>query len=180
MLGVKPEHRLVMTVPLDQRFVLELRKVVIARFLLQRFSQQHGLLFELLRKRVVGKKIGQLVAKDGGAAWLQHDNRNFGKQLWPKRLHHAPQINLSQVEHAVVVERTPAAEMLLRDFHGESGLLKDFSCGLRRLGKEIVVKSVWPENDFAVCTAEFGMIFIRRALVEPSTEGLRRKFRGAY
>src|SRR5579864_1765478 len=69
--------------------------------------------------------------------------------------------------------------MLLWDLHGESGLLQDFSCGLRRLGAEVVVESVRPKNDFVVGAAESRMFITRHSLLEPATKSLRGKFRNA-
>ena len=47
----------------------------------EHFTEQDGLLAQPDRALIVGKKVDQLVAEDGGAAWLEHDDGNAGVDL---------------------------------------------------------------------------------------------------
>ena len=68
-----------MAMALHQRLALELRKMMTSGFLFQKFAQQHCLLLELLRQRIIGKKIGQFIAEDRSTAWLQYHDRDSSK-----------------------------------------------------------------------------------------------------
>src|SRR5581483_10245289 len=51
-------------------------------------------------------------------------------------------------EKTIVVERAAATDVLTRDFHLKSEMLKDMDSGFRRAREEVVVKRVREQNNF--------------------------------
>jgi hypothetical protein len=80
------------------------------------------------------------------AARLEPDYGNAFPDVGTQALHEPLEESLRCVEHAVVKERAPAAERLLRHDHPVAGVLQHLGSGLRRLGVEVVVKGVGEED----------------------------------
>ncbi len=77
------------------------------------------------------------------------------------------QERLGAVEHAVVVERAPAAEIRARDNDSEAGGFQDFDGGFGGAGVEIIIERVGPEENGR------GVQVIRRVpAMEPCFESL--------
>ena len=61
-------------------------------------------------------------------------------------LHDALQILLGLIEHAKVVQRAAAAEMVPGDVYAEACMRKYFKCSLTRLRLKVIVEGIRPEN----------------------------------
>src|SRR5579864_8878856 len=100
-----------MAMAVNYGFPPELRRAVV-RFANQEFAQEEGLLLQALgvslHHRVVAEQVGHLVAEDGDAAGLQADQWNSGGDLWTQRFQNLLQPGPGLVQHAEVVQRTPA------------------------------------------------------------------------
>ena len=76
----------------------------------QELGEQERLPRQPLRVQIIWKEVGQLVAEHGQARWLQSDHRNALLDEGAQRIQDPTEQVLGEVEHAVVVQGTPAAE----------------------------------------------------------------------
>ena len=139
--------RLVMAVSVEQGFARELRKLSWVRVFVQELAEQERLLAQGLGALVVREEVEEFVAEDGDAAGLEADDGDSGFDLGGERVEDVEQQGLGAIEHAEVVERTPATERRARDEHAVSGGLEDFDGGAGGGGAEVVVEGVGPEED---------------------------------
>src|SRR5471030_1846478 len=103
-----------MAMSMKQNFGGKLRRLPIGSVFLQEFTEQDGLTLQPLCSRIGGKEVAKFVAKDGCATWLQHDHRKSGINCTAQRNEDTLQILFGTIQHAKVVERASAAEMLDR------------------------------------------------------------------
>src|SRR5258705_927250 len=89
----------------------QLRRPIARRVVFQQLAQEKRLAPQPLRARVVREEIPQLVAKDGRAARLEHDDRQAGVDVRTDLLENALEVQLRAIEEPKVVERPPAAEI---------------------------------------------------------------------
>ena len=69
-----------MAVAVDDDVLCDLRRAIVWSVLDEEFTEQESLAAELRGARIVGEEIGELVAKDGGAAGFEdHDGCSGGK-----------------------------------------------------------------------------------------------------
>ena len=122
--------------------------LVVGRVLDEEFAEQEGLVAELCGAGIVGEQIGQLVAEDGGAAWLEDDDGGSGGELRGEGVEDFEEIVFGGVQHAEVVERAAAAEMLVGQADAEACVGEDLVGGAHGGGMEVVVEGVGPEEDF--------------------------------
>src|SRR5437588_6064478 len=114
-----------MTVPVEQDFARELRRLPIGRVLLEKFAEQESLALKPLGAFVSRKKIGKLVAKDRCAAWLEDNDGDSEVDCGAEHFHDAAQVLFGAIEHAEVVEWASATEMLLMHVDRETDVLED-------------------------------------------------------
>jgi hypothetical protein len=97
-----------------------------------------------LRAFVLGEKVLQFVAKDGGTTGFEDDDRrrrfDYGEQL----VHNLEEQSFGAVEHANVVERSSTAEASPRNGDVETGCFEDFDGGFGGRGEKVVIKRVGP------------------------------------
>src|SRR5205807_3984237 len=110
-----------MAMPVDKRPARQLGKRETFCALLEKFTKQEDLLRESLRAFVLGEKISEFVAEDGGATGLEDDDGRGGFDFREKLIHDLEEQALGAVKHADVVERGPAAKMSGRYSDGEPG-----------------------------------------------------------
>src|SRR5256885_1842274 len=117
-----------MAMSMDDGLALELGRAIVG-FIDQKLAEQKSLLLEFLRFRIVAQQIGHLVAKDGDTARFDSDDGrasfNVGAQSGQRLL----QRGFGLVEHAEVVEWTPAAKRLLRNSYLITRVLQNFHGG---------------------------------------------------
>src|SRR6476661_1362592 len=98
-----------MAMRVDNGFALELRRTVVGP-VDQKFAQQKGLAFELLRFRIVAQQVGHLVAEDRDTAWLQTDDGRTRCNIRLQGRERLFQCGFGPVKHAEVIEWAPATE----------------------------------------------------------------------
>jgi hypothetical protein len=99
----------------------ELRGLVVGGVLDEEFAEEKGLVPELRGAWVVGEEVGELVAEDGGAAWLEDDDGCAVGELRGEGVEDFEKVVFGGVEHAEVVKGTTAAEMSCGDGNAEAG-----------------------------------------------------------
>src|SRR5215469_4232423 len=137
-----------MAVAVDDCPALQSRKFkpVAVGFFFKEFGKSECVLHQLVRTFGVREKAVDLVAKNGAATGLKHDNRSAGVEFGAEDIHHTLEISFRQVEETVVIERASAAKVLFGDDHRVSSAFEDVDCSDCRLGKKIIIESVRPEN----------------------------------
>ena len=96
---------------------------------------------------VVGEEVGEFVAEDGGAAWLEDDDGCACVDLRLQGVEDFVEVLLCGVEHAEVVEGTAAAEVFGGEGDAEACAGEDLIGGAHGGGVEVVVEGVGPEED---------------------------------
>ena len=144
LIGLHTHDSLLVTVSVHQRLAMQFGRVEIRYFRCKKFTQQEGLLAEPPGVFIVGKEIEQFIAEDRYTAWLQANNGNTFCDLWSQRLKNLAQQPFGGSEHAKVIEWSPAAQGLLRDFDLVPGSFKYLYCSLSRIRVKIVVKGIGP------------------------------------
>src|SRR5207253_474405 len=137
----------VMTVAMNQRLAGKPGYLKMLCSLFQKFAQQKGLPRQPLSARVVGEKIEELIPKNGGTAWLEHDNRHTGIDLGRKRIQSSQQQFLGPVQHAKVIQWPPATQGCARYCHVKSRRFENVNRRLGGVRMEIVVEGIRPEHD---------------------------------
>ena len=158
-----------MAVAVDERFPREPRRAVVDS--LEVLAQHEGLIVEALCVLVVREERDQLVAEDRETARLDADDRDAGRDLGAQRAEDLAELARGEIEHAPVVERTPAAEGARRQRDRASRRLEHLDRRLPDLGVEVVRERVRPEEHPTPAVAA------RRAAREPARERLRRECR---
>src|SRR5258705_8368772 len=121
-----------MAVAVDERLAGERRQREVFGMLLEEFAEQEDLLRERASTLVLWEQVGKFVAEDSGTTGLEHNDRDAGLDFGQQLVHDVEQQGLGTVEHADVVERSPAAEMRPRDSDIEPGSFEHFDrsfCG---------------------------------------------------
>src|SRR5713101_1348615 len=154
-----------MAVSVDQRLAFELWRAI-AGLLHQEFAQQEGLTSELLSVLVARQQIGHLVAKDVDAARFQPNERRFCCDLLTQGFENLLQLISRGIQHAEVVQRTPAAQRRCGNDHLIAGMLQNLDGGLSDLGMKVIAEGIWPQHDLRLA------LILRRALAEPVSERL--------
>src|SRR5215467_12686397 len=111
---------------------------------LEEFAEQEDLLRELLRLVIVRKEIQQFVAEDGGATGLEHHDWSSCSDLLFQNCQGRFEQMLRTIEHAEIVEWSPAADLCLRQPHLESSSFQKLNRSDRRFRMEIVVERIRP------------------------------------
>src|SRR5215475_2804357 len=97
--------------------------------------------------RAIGKEVQEFVAKHGGAAGLKNDDGNAGSDLGFEDVECAKEQFLRPVQHAKIIQRSSATDVLSRHPYTVSDVFEDFDgCG-RRFRMEIVIEGIRPEDD---------------------------------
>src|SRR5262249_39051388 len=144
-LGLHAHDRRVVAVRLDDRPTLQARRLPPGGAD-EELGEVERLLSEPARVVVVGEEAPELVAERRYAARLEADDGRAGADVVAERVEDLPQVALREAEHAVVVERPPAAEKLLRHRDRVARGLERLDRGARDLGVELVVERVGPED----------------------------------
>ena len=113
----------------------------------EELAEEEGLVAKLCGARVVGKEVGEFVAEDGGAAGFEDDDGSAGVELRGEGVEGFEEVVLCGVEHAEVVERAAAAEVLRGEGDAEAGGGEDLVGGAHRGWMEVIVEGVGPEED---------------------------------
>ena len=95
---------------MHHRFALQFGGLVVRYVHFEKLTQQKSLLAEALGIFIVGEKIDQFIAEDCDTTWLQANDGNACANLRLQGLEDLTQQPLSSIEHALVIERTPAAQ----------------------------------------------------------------------
>src|SRR4051812_36171342 len=119
----------------------------------------------------IWQQRGQLVSEYRAAAGLEYHQRRAGIDLWLQRQQDALQLRLGLVEHAIVVERTPAAQRLFWQPYFEAAVLEHLDRRPRRIGIEVVVERVGPEQHLR------SALRLRPSAREPASKSFGRKGR---
>ena len=136
--------------------------------LIEEVGEEDDLLAEALGGVFVREEVGELVLEHGGAAGLEADDRCAFADVVGEGGEDFAEVGLGLVEHAEVVERTAAAEVLAGDVDAKAGVFEDGEGGLGGVGGEVVVEGVGPEDDVA---ADGGCVR-RFAVFKPLLEAL--------
>ena len=112
------EERPLMAVHMKQHLLLRVLGLVVRRALEQKLGEQHHLLFQRARARIVGQQIHRLIAEHAGAARLEHNDGRAGGEGGRERIHRVGEIVLCPVEHAEVVQRPAAAHVTFEHWSG--------------------------------------------------------------
>src|SRR6266702_1731639 len=112
----------------------------------EHLAKHDGLLAEADGTLVVREEVDQFVSEDGGTAWLQHDDGNSSGDLRREFIEDAQQVAARFVEKSEVVERTAAADVLLRNLDAGACGGEELRCGRERLRVEVVIPRIGPEQ----------------------------------
>src|SRR4051812_20977969 len=99
----------------------------------EKFAQDHRELSQPARIVAVWKESVELVAKDRGAARLEHDDRMAGIDMRLQYFQRPLEIFPRLVEQPKIVQRPPAAGAVLRYHHFESRRLENLGAGHQRV-----------------------------------------------
>jgi hypothetical protein len=94
---------LVMAVALDDKCAVALRRTVVGCFADQELAEEECVGFEFMGAWIVGKQVGELVAEDGGAAWLKDDDGYVSGQRWLERRESVQKIFFCGIQQAEVI-----------------------------------------------------------------------------
>src|SRR5271166_6079859 len=110
-----------------------------------------------------GEQLQQLIAKGQDAARLDADDRDVTLNIRPKHTYdfHKPLSCL--VQHSLVIQRTPAADVLWRNAYAEASALQHPDSGNSRIRLEEVGEGIGEEQHFVSAT-------VNVALAEPVAE----------
>src|SRR5438093_6881184 len=114
-------------------------RTVVGPMLSQEFRQQKRLLRQAPRILIVGKEIGELVAKDRQTTRLEHDDRRARLKVRAQLGERLTQELLGAGKKPIVVQRPSAAERSRRQYDVASGGLEHLGRRDGRLGMEVVV-----------------------------------------
>src|ERR1700692_4642476 len=93
------------------------------------------------------EQIDEFVTKNRDATRLKSDHGNSGFDFGREFIENLQQKRLSAIEHPVVVERAPAAEVGSWHDDAKARSFEDIDRGLRGSGLEVIIKSVGPEEN---------------------------------
>src|SRR5258708_25603312 len=104
----------------------KLRRLIAWNLVLEKLAEEKRLTSQPGGARIRWEQIAQLIAKDRSTARLQHDDRDPRINLDAQGTHDSLQVFLGSVEHAGIVQRSPAAKMNLGDADLQTHTLKYF------------------------------------------------------
>src|SRR4051794_18895831 len=84
---------------------------------LQELAQDEGLLRQAMCVRIVGHQLDELVTEYRRATWFEHDDGSAVLDLASERKQRVGEPPLCRVEHAVVEQRSTAADRRWRHRH---------------------------------------------------------------
>lgn len=100
-----------MAVSVDDNLLVELWRAVMGSVFDEELAEEEGLVVKFFRARIVRQKVGKLVAKDRGTAWLEDNDGDTGVELQSKGVENFEEIVFRRIEHAKVIEGTSTAEV---------------------------------------------------------------------
>src|SRR5712691_723157 len=142
--------RFVMAVSVQEHLPAKLRRLIAWNLVLEKLAEEKRLTSQPGGARIRREQIAELIAKDGSTTRLQHDDWDARINLDAQGTHDSLQVFLGSVEHAEIVQRSPAAQMNLGDSHLETRALKYFQRRAARIWMKIIVKRVRPQNNLAL------------------------------
>src|SRR5579859_7782093 len=92
-------------------FTYEPWRLVFRRVLFQKFAEKICLAAKLVRQRMIGQQVAELIAKYGGAAWFENNHRSTRSDFHFQGFKNSEQIIFRKIQHAEVVERPAAAQL---------------------------------------------------------------------
>ena len=99
---------------------------------------------------ILREKVEKFVAEDGYATGFEPDDGDSGFDFRGEFVEDFLQKGFRALEHSVVVERAAAAEMGFGNGDLEAKGFQDFYGGFGRVGVEVVIEGVGPEEDCCV------------------------------
>jgi hypothetical protein len=124
LLRLRLDDRMMVAMDLNQRRSLDKRQRRIRRVAVDEFGEERRLAAEPLGERILREQARQLIAKAADAGRLQANDGRAGLDLGPQVGHRATPKSLRRIEHAPVVERTPAAMRPVGNDDGEAEALE--------------------------------------------------------
>src|SRR5215469_8577442 len=113
----------------------------------------------------MGKEIQQFITEDGGATGLEHHDWGSCSNLLFQSCQGGFEQMLRTIEHAEIVEWSPAADLRLRQAHLVSGCFQNLNRSDSGFRMEIVVERIWPK-DHGLAFSPTGPLL--RPTLEPS------------
>src|SRR5262244_3173540 len=111
----------------------------------------------------------QFVAKNRAATRFQYHHRSTCGDMGSQRGQVAAQIGLGHVEKPIVVERPPAAKVLIENLDLTACVFQNFHGSSSRLRHEVVIERIGPQKDF------WPRAWTCFAAAEPCLKRLRRE-----
>src|SRR5260370_32064124 len=139
-----------MAVSVQEHLPAKLRRLIAWNLVLEKLAEEKRLTSQPGGARIRWEQIAQLIAKDRSTARLQHDDRDARINLDAQGTHDSLQVFLGSVEHAEIVQRSPAAKMNLGDADLETHAPKYFQRRASRVRMKVIVKRVRPQNNLAL------------------------------
>ncbi len=107
--------------PVKQDLAGKLGWIPIGSVALKKLAEQKCLALQPQRARIGREQIPEFIAKDGSATWFQNNHRQACINCAAQRLQNLLEILFRAIEHAKVIQRATAAEMLLRNQYVKAG-----------------------------------------------------------
>lgn len=111
---------MMMAVTMNNNLLVDLRRAIVGSMLYEELAEEKSLVAELGGTRIVGKKVGQFIAEDRSTTWLEDDDGGSSGQLRSQSIEDFEEIFFGRIQHAEVVERAAAAEMLRGQVYAEA------------------------------------------------------------
>jgi hypothetical protein len=141
-------ERFVMAMTVKHDFSIQSRWFIAGSMMFQKLTEQERLAPKPVGARISGEEVSQFIAEDRGAAWFENDDWQPGVDLRTQTLEDALEILLGFVEHAEVIQRAPAAEVVAGDSYLESSVGEYLQGGAADLRPVVVIEGVCPQNYF--------------------------------
>ena len=111
------------------------------------------------------EQVHQLIAEGGDAARFEANDGNPGTDPGAKGTQCLAPEMFGGVEHAEVVERTPAAQWPGRDLDRVPGVFEHVDGGIEHRGAQVVVEGVGPQQDAVGLERRGAAVRMRAVLV---------------
>ncbi len=108
-------ERFVMAMTVKDDFSMKLRRFIARSMMFQKFTEEECLAAKPIGARVIRKQVSQFIAEYRGATRLQDHDRQSGVDLRTQAMQNVLEILPGFIEHAEVIQRPPAAEVILRE-----------------------------------------------------------------
>src|ERR1700676_678652 len=142
-------------------------------FLLQKLAQEECLPREPMGSLVFGEQIQEFITKHRGTARLQDNYWNLVFDFGFQRAENLEEEMLGAIQHAPIVEWTPATQVGLRQQHAVAGGFQHVNRRLGGVREEVVIECVRPQEHR--CSFQIS----RLSTSEPLTKRLRGESRNA-